>query len=233
MKLRLLTKQLTSQSLKRIANELTTRLGYKVWRSSKKMAYRTHVIYGDPVNKLDQYKWFKANNITAPEFTTNKKTAQEWAADGTTVFARKLLGASEGKGIVIAETPGTVPDAPVFTKYIKKKKEFRVHVFQDQVVSVVEKRLKNGWDKESDSRIRNTANGYVFCHEDVVEPKGIRELALLAAQVTPSDFKGVDIGWNEKLKKLFVIEVNSAPGIEGTNVQLYCDTILNKLQVKK
>ena len=54
---------------------------------------------------------------------------------------------------------------------------------------------------------------------------GIRELALAASKVTNSDFRGVDIGFNEKLNELFVIEVNSAPGIQGTNVDRYIEAI--------
>ena len=78
-----------------------------------------------------------------------------------------------------------------------------------------------------DTRIRNSANGYVFCRDVLDPPEGLRELALKASHVTQSDFKGVDIGYNEKLDQLFVIEVNSAPGIEGSNVTDYVNTILN------
>ena len=39
--------------------------------------------------------------------------------------------------------------------------------------------------------------------------------------------KGVDIGYNEKLDKLFVIEVNSAPGMENSTLKDYTKAILN------
>lgn len=231
MKVRFLTKQLGSKSLRAVADELTKRLKYKVWRSSTSKPHTQGVVYGDPVDKISQYQWYKEHDIPSFEFTTKQAEAKKWASPTTPVFARLLTNSSEGKGIVIAESPGDVPVAPVYTKYIKKKQEFRVHVFKGEVVSVVEKRKKHDWTGPSDPRIRNTANGYVFCHDNVVEPKGLRELALLASQVTPSDFKGVDIGFNEKLKKLFVIETNSAPGIEGTNVQLYADSIIKQLKL--
>jgi glutathione synthase/RimK-type ligase-like ATP-grasp enzyme len=120
-----------------------------------------------------------------------------------------------------------IPDLPVYTKYKKKKREFRVHVFKDQVVNVVEKRKRKGFEGERDTKIRNLANGYVFCQEVTNEPEGLRALALQAAQVSASDFRGVDIGYNEKKDELFVIEVNSAPGIEGTNIQKYLDAMVN------
>jgi D-alanine-D-alanine ligase-like ATP-grasp enzyme len=36
----------------------------------------------------------------------------------------------------------------------------------------------------------------------------------------------VDIGYNAKKDELFVIEVNSAPGIEGTNVEKYLEAMV-------
>jgi glutathione synthase/RimK-type ligase-like ATP-grasp enzyme len=228
-KLRLLSTNLKSGSLKRIAQGLSTKLGYKVWRSSKQKPNRTHLLYGDQKGKIEQYQYFQSQGIQALEFTTDIDAAKKWAASGNVVVCRKLTHSSEGKGIIVAETPQEVCSAPVFTKYKKKKKEFRVHIFKDQVVHVLEKRRKSDYEGTADAKIRNTANGYVFCSENVVEPEGLRGLALQASKVTKSDFRGVDIGYNEKLNQLFVIEVNSAPGIEGTNVDRYIKVILENV----
>jgi len=186
-----------------------------------------NLVYGDCKDKLQQYQWFHQQGITSLEFTTSKDEASSWLEEGATVFARTLLRSSEGKGIVILEKgqQAALPNAGVFTKYKKKKREFRVHVFRDKVVQVLEKRKRKEFNGEVNTKVRNTANGYVFCSQDVVEPEGIRELALKASKVTNSDFRGVDIGFNEKLNELFVIEVNSAPGIQGTNVDRYIEAI--------
>ena len=226
-KLRLLSTNLGSQSLKRVAQGLSTKLGYKVWRSKLQKSNRIHLLYGDQRDKITQYKWFVQNQINALVFTTDKATAKHWSEEGEVVICRTLTHASEGKGIVVAEKPDQIVMAPVYTKYKKKKKEFRVHIFKDQVVQVLEKRRKKDYDGQTDTKIRNTANGYVFCSGDVSEPVGLRDLALSASKVTNSDFKGVDIGYNEKKNELFVIEVNSAPGIEGSNVDKYVNTIVN------
>lgn len=228
-KVRLLSVNLKSGSLKRLAEGLSTSLGYKVWRSSKQKPNRIHLRYGDLKDKIFQYKWFEENNIPSLVYTTDPHVAFRWNdQDKITVIGRMLTRSSEGKGIVIHE-PGLgnfTMNCPVYTQYKKKKKEFRVHIFKDQVVQVLEKRRKTNWQGDkSDTKIRNTANGYVFCSSGVVEPDGIRDLALKASKVTSSDFKGVDIGYNEKKNELFVIEVNSAPGIEGSNVQRYVDVI--------
>lgn len=234
MKLRLLCTESTkgSQSLKTLAQTLTSRLGYKVWRSTREKPRRLHLKYGHSVDKLTQYRWFQGQGLSSLEFTTDRETASQWCAEGHTVFGRKYLNSSCGKGIVVLEGVNAFAGngasyCPVYTKYKKKKREFRVHVFKDRVVMVCEKLRKKEFNGERDTKIRNLANGYVFVQNVANEPTGLRELALAAAAVSPSDFKGVDIGYNEKKEELFIIEVNSAPGIQGSNVNRYTEVIIN------
>jgi glutathione synthase/RimK-type ligase-like ATP-grasp enzyme len=239
MKLQLLSTNSTkgSQSLKALALALSQQIGYKVLRTTKVNPKRKQLKYGNSIDKLTQYKWFQQQGLSALEFTTNVTTAADWLnEDKVTIFGRKLLNSSCGKGIVVYESTvegqislmDSVP-CPVYTKYKKKKREFRVHVFQGVVVSVTEKKRKVGWTDQRDTKIRNLANGYVFCQEVTNEPEGLRELALQAATVVQSDFKGVDIGYNEKNNDLFVIEVNSAPGITGSNINKYVQGILSNV----
>jgi len=226
LKLRLVSNKLGSKSLKLLQEGLSTKLGYKVWRSKTPRNKRENIVYGDCKNKIQQYEFFKAQGLPSLVFTTKIEEARQWCSESFVVVARTLTRASEGKGIVIAEKTEQVPLAPVYTQYRKKKREYRVHVYADQVVQVLEKRKRKEFTGERETKIRNTANGYVFCSENVVEPDGIRQLALAASKVTNSMFKGVDIGFNEKLNELFVIEVNSAPGIQGSNVARYIEAIV-------
>lgn len=115
---------------------------------------RTQYSYGNLIDKCSQYRWFSNNNIPCPEYTFDRGTANSWVSDGHVVFARTLTRASEGKGIVVAETVDQLVNAPVYTKYMKKKREFRVHIFKDKIVQVVEKRKRSGWDADRDTRIR-------------------------------------------------------------------------------
>ena len=226
-RIQLLSTNLKSGSLKRIAQGLTSRVGYKVLRTRRVNPRRTQYSYGNLIDKCAQYRWFTANDVACPDYCFDLATALSWVQSGNTVFCRTLTRASEGRGIVVAETVDQLVDAPVYTKYTKKKREFRVHIFKDRVVQVVEKRKRSTWDGPRDTRIRNSANGYVFCRDVVDPPAGLRELALRASLVTKSDFRGVDIGYNELKDQLFVIEVNSAPGVEGSNVDDYVNTILS------
>ena len=104
MKIRLLTTNLKSGSLKRIAQGLSTKLGYKVWRSSKQKPNRIHLLYGDQKGKIEQYEYFHSQNLPSLEFTTSQQQAKKWAEDGKTIIVRKLTHSSEGKGIIVAET---------------------------------------------------------------------------------------------------------------------------------
>lgn len=218
---------LKSASLKEIAKGLSTILKHRVLRTTKPSVRRKQFKYGQGVDKLTQYQWFAAKGLPALEFTTEVEKVEEWLKTGQTVFGRKLLNASCGNGIIVITDYKNAYPCPVYTLYKKKKREFRVHVFKDQVVAVVEKKRKKEWDGTQDTKIRNLANGYVFVQDVVDEPAGLRELALRAACVSPSDFRGVDIGYNEKKDELFVIEVNSAPGIQGNNIGKYLEAIVN------
>lgn len=215
-----------STSLREIARGLSTMLRRKVFRTTRANARRKQFKYGQPINKLEQYRWFEANNIPSVEYTDDIEQAQTWLHDGLTVFGRKLLNASCGRGIVVMESPDAFQRCPVYTKYKKKKREFRIHIFKNSVVTVVEKKRKRAFEGLRDTKIRNLENGYVFVQSVENLPIGLNDLALRAAAVTQSDFKGVDIGYNERNNELFVIEVNSAPGIQGSNIGKYLNEII-------
>ena len=215
-----------STSLREIAKGLSTHLRRKVFRTTTVNPRRKQFKYGQPIDKLRQYQWFEANNIPSVEFTPDAETARSWLREEKTVFGRKLLNASCGRGIVVMESENDFQPCPVYTKYKKKKREFRIHIFKETVVAIVEKKRKRGFEGQRDTKIRNLENGYVFVQQTVALPDGLSELALRAARVTESDFKGVDIGYNERNNELFVIEVNSAPGIQGNNITKYLSEII-------
>jgi len=218
---------LKSMSLKLMAQGLSTYYHRKVFRTTKVRPLRKQFKYGQSINKVQQYNWFREQEIPALEFSTDAEWAKARLAEGQTIFGRKYLNASCGKGIVVMESTDDFVACPVYTLYKKKKREFRIHVFKNQVVAVVEKKRRREFTGERDTKIRNLANGYVFVQSVSDEPEGLRELALRAAAVSPSDFRGVDIGFNEKKSELFVIEVNSAPGIQGSNVNKYLQAIIS------
>jgi len=119
-----------------------------------------------------------------------------------------------------------LPDAKVYTQYVKKKREFRVNVFQDKVVNLREKVRQS---KGDGGYIRNQENGYTTTHcrpmPDSLNAR-LKQLALDARKISKSDFVGVDIIYNEFYDKLYVLEVNSGPSIEGSSVNDFVKVIL-------
>lgn len=218
----------SSETLKRLADKLSERLGYKVYRTTKYNPHKRNLVYGFGIKKLDQYKFFEENTIPSVDYTTDKDLVKEWLAQGHTVFHREKQLASCGEAI--KELTGTLPEeieGGFFTKYRKKDKEFRVQMFEGTVVSVREKRRKSSFIGTPGSKIRSLSNGYVFCKTNVQVPDGLLELAQKAAKVSGSSFMGVDVGYNSVTKELFVFEVNSGPAIEGVSIDEYVEVIVN------
>lgn len=178
------------------------------------------------INKLTAFEEFKKHEVPIPEFTTSREEATKWASDGCAVLTRHSLSSYGGRGISIHDG-GVLENAPLYVKYKKKKKEFRVHVFNGKVIDVLEKRKRNGFNDlpNANTYIRSYGNGWVFCRDGIVKPDTLDEVSIKAVQALGLDFGGVDVIWNERENKCYVLEVNTAPGIEGTSVLRYAEAI--------
>ena len=139
-------------------------------------------------------------------------------------MVRSTLTGHSGVGISLCTSNDDVPQAPLYVKYIPKRKEFRVHVIFGKVVDIQQKRKREGFEN-ANFQVRNHANGWVYCRENLEEPTGLREAALRSVEELGLDFGAVDIIWNEKHNRCYVLEVNTAPGLEGTSVNIYADNI--------
>jgi glutathione synthase/RimK-type ligase-like ATP-grasp enzyme len=94
-----------------------------------------------------------------------------------------------------------------------------LYVFDGQVIDVQQKRRREG--ANATNEIRNTANGWVFCREGVEAPAIAVEAAKAAVEALGLDFGAVDIKCNRQGTRCAVLEVNTAPGLEGTSLVNY------------
>ena len=174
-----------------------------------------------PVNKLDFYEQYPK---LVPEFSTSIEDAKKWLAkDGNPkVVCRTLLNASGGRGITIASNEAELIPARVYVKYIKKLSEFRIHFMRGEIIFVQQKRKRNGND-DANFEIRNHDNGFVFCHKDVELPWQVKEIGEALIGSTKLDFGGIDVLFNQKRGKAYILEVNTAPGLEGTTLDKYVE----------
>ena len=214
-----------SHATRDLADMLSAKLGFKVFRVPEdKVGKRIAFRFQSGTDKLTQMERFQAANVSIPEFTVDRNVAISWLPD-TSVVCRTLLRGSEGRGIVVAETNEQIVPAPLYTKYFKKKKEFRVHVFNGTIIDVQEKRKRSGVENVN-HYIRNLTNGYVFCRDAIVRPTGLEDLALRATAALGYTIGAVDIAWNEHYDRLVVFEVNSNPGLQGTTLDNYSNAII-------
>ena len=182
-------------------------------------------------NKMRTFNTLRDSEVPVPPFTTDIEEAKGWQESGNVVLCRNLLRASAGRGIIIISPGETMPVSPLYVKYMKKKREYRVHVFNGRVVDVQQKRTRTGAEPEDvNYQIRNHENGWVFVRDSIRDYRPeFGEMAVQAVTNLGLDFGAVDMVWNSHYDTALVLEVNTAPGLEGTSVGIYRDEIRRML----
>lgn len=202
-----------------------------VWGSSNMPNFVRNTIINNPIsvelasNKLKAFLKFQEANLNIPKFTTNIEEARTLLGKGK-ILCRKLLSASGGKGITLASTPEELVEAPLYVKYQPKQAEYRVHIFNNEVIDTQQKRKRTNATKFN-QYIRNHDNGWNFCREGITPNKTRDTLAKQAIQALGLHFGAVDIIHNTKTNTFYLLEVNTAPGLEGTTITKYADAIAN------
>ena len=175
-------------------------------------------------------KFFKLTQEAAegprtPEWSVDPQYVLEAVKGGSMWLARTVLAGHSGDGIVIMEKENDFVQAPLYTKYVKKKDEFRVHVCRGEVFDIQRKAKKEGEDNPN-WKIRNYHNGFIYMRSDNHQtPEDVLVQAVKALNVTGLDFGAVDVIWNEYKKEAYVLEVNTAPGLSGTTLVNYVEMI--------
>tara|TARA_Y100001973_G_scaffold106774_1_gene187462 strand:+ start:8234 stop:9004 length:771 start_codon:yes stop_codon:yes gene_type:complete len=174
----------------------------------------------------DKLKFFENAECRKPEWFTHAQIASEYGEEnGVTIVARHVLNGNSGEGIELIEPGEYMPYAPLYTAYMPKKNEYRVHVFRGQVIDVQRKaRKREVPDDEVNWKIRNNANGFIFARNgdalgDI--PPDVLDQAVQAVQSLGLDFGAADVIFNERQSLAYVLEVNTAPGLEGTTLTNY------------
>jgi glutathione synthase/RimK-type ligase-like ATP-grasp enzyme len=173
-----------------------------------------------------------ADNPSIPEFTTSAQEAVQWAQSGATVVGRQTANGHSGEGILFYGDGDltTFLGCPLFTKYIKNKAEFRIHIAFGKIIDEQRKGLRSDVDKSTvDLRVKSHKNGFVFIREGINVPEVVRTEALKAFKRTGLDFGAFDVLYNEYYGKAYVLEANTAPGLEGQTVESYAKAFRENL----
>lgn len=179
-------------------------------------------------NKLKSFELFKDAGVSIPPFFTDKGLADDFLGQNpnSSIVCREQLNGHSGAGIVIAGNPDGLVNAPLYVVYIPKKEEYRYHVFNGEVVDIQRKARKMDVPKEDVNwKVRNLDGGFIFAREGVVASPVASEEAIKAVASLGLDFGAVDIIWNQKEDRYYVLEVNTAPGLTGTTLEGYAKRI--------
>lgn len=196
-------------------------------------------VLNDPVkvarasNKLSFYQFLdgKFNPDLLVPWTTDVNVAISWLTKpGISVFARTKVNASGGDGIVemTKDDPDSFVKAPLYTRYIPKSDEYRIHVMNGEAFLVQRKGLRKIDDEGKpidpntvNWKVRNLANGFVYTRSDIKAPQAVLDAAVALAPHLELDFYAADVIWSDKTGRAYVLEVNTAPGLSGSTVGDY------------
>lgn len=173
-------------------------------------------------NKLNFFNLMKASDPEIiPRFWTNQ---QEIPEDAYPIVCRTVLAGHSGEGIVIADSPADLVPAPLYVEYKKKKDEYRVHCGKTadgtKIIAVQRKARRSGAEVVN-WKVRNLANGFVFVRNNVNPPPCVIGAAIKSFEASSLDFGAIDVIYNSQTEKAYVLEINTAPGLEGQTITDY------------
>lgn len=170
-------------------------------------------------NKLQQLQKFKNAGIpTLPFWQTMPSASEDFPVLG------RQLKHHGGTDIAIimqpsdAELPWVKAKHPdFFTRWIPRATEYRSWVYRKRHLATYEKRRVRPEESKPWRVGANHRDGYAFLlMNSSLVPEGIRDIAARAVDILGLDFGAVDVlkGIDDKL---YVLEVNSAPGAESAD----------------
>jgi len=201
------------------------------------------------VNKIETFRILKEAEIRTPAWTTDENEALVWLLDEErSVVCRSIVNGHRAEGLDIIN-PGDydegeglpyLPPCPLYTKYIKKEHEYRLHVMRvpsnysiywmdEDLYTVIytQKKLRRRAtpDSEVNWQVRNHANGFIYAMVDPLlmsRDNGAPKMACDAVKALGLDFGAVDMVQTHS-GKFFVLEINSAPMLVNRSLDIYVD----------
>lgn len=180
-------------------------------------------------NKLSFFKTVAASKYPEiiPPFTEDMEQVVSWLKEGYEVICRTILNGSGGAGIIVIDRDTenlSIPNAPLYVRYVPKTEEYRVHVVKDIIIDTQRKTLSTKTEipkTEINWKIRNLENGFIYQRNNINPHESVFDVAKKAIEVSGLDFGAVDIVFGKKDSKAYVLEINTAPGLQGTTVENY------------
>lgn len=192
------------------------------------------------VDKLNSLRVFRAAGVNCPNFWTDKKMIPRFPVLGRNREHRggKDVVLINGSAIPRFNDYSKIPDKCFYTEFICSTEEFRVHVFEKDVIRVTKKvfRGHDRFDSAIEERqvIRNDTYGWGHSAVDTNEfikkyPDAVNH-SIRAVASLGLNFGAIDLILRQSDNKPFVLEVNSCPRLNSVGMQVYVEAILKKLK---
>lgn len=219
-------------SAKKLAQELgckCSRFAWKVPWEEKLVInygskYRGDILNGNVItNKIKVSKILEENEIRTPKIYMKD---EEIPDEAFPLLARRKYH-SQGRDVIYIHNREQLENLDknrydYLIQYINKKSEYRVHVLGDYDTLV---RVKIAEEYNSDPIVRSKKNGWKQISYDREFEEALIELARKTIKILNYDFGAVDI--IRRKNRLYVLEVNSAPGLEPRNIKRYAEYFRN------
>lgn len=174
-------------------------------------------------NKLTAFEYMAEGGVQTVPWCrpANKLILDDWVAKGHIIVGRTSLTGHSGHGIIIMEKGSPIQPALLYTQYIFKEREFRVHVIGGEVIDTQQK-IRDPHKEVFSWKIRSHENGFIFARNNISQSEKRDILAVAACNALGLDFGAVDIV-EDKKGAFYVLEVNTAPGLEGQTITKYAE----------
>lgn len=179
-------------------------------------------------NKLRFFELLEETDVRTPDWTVTRAEAATWFdGNNTRVVGRRILNGHSGNGIEIFESRNQMLDSapcPLYTVYVPKKAEYRVH-FANGAIIDVQRKIRDPDRQPTNWHVRSHDNGFIYVRNGVADamPRDVITQAELCILRTGLDFGALDLIYNESRDHAFVLECNTAPGLTGQTVESYAN----------
>ena len=214
------TKVFRKRSNKRFKADVILRWGSteEFTKLSGKMELNTLEAVKKASNKLVMMQTLVENGLPTPKVLFNPENNEqldEFRDENGGFFVR------DRNDVVRYDDEVKAGDKYVSKSLENKRREYRVHVFNGEIIAIYEKVPNNDEVKlfkaeNCSFELRNPENCRLSKEDQETCIKAVNSLGLL--------FGGVDL-MRDKDKKVFISEVNSAPSLNGTNIDRYVEKI--------
>lgn len=177
----------------------------------------------DAINEvIDKVSFFnKASGSSyLPKYATTKAAAANLSFP---VVCRKSTEGHDGEGIVIADTAAQLVNAGLYTEYMDKTSEYRIHLGRlpnGEVVVIARQKKYKSAAFTGDSRIWTGQETKLEIIETAV-PEVVYAAKDVFGKFPGLHFGAFDIVYNNSTEKAYVLEINSAPMLTASVAEAY------------